>query len=364
MEALLTDISAGKYKLIVVLAGAGVSTAAGIPDFRTPGTGLYSNLQRFDLPFPEAVFDLEYLRERPEAFFLLASEMYPTQFEPTAFHRFVAWLARLGYLKRVYTQNIDTLERRAGVPAELIVEAHGSFSANHCIDCHEEADKDEVERTIVVEKEVPRCKVCDGIVKPDIVFFGEALPERFHELMATDFDDVDLAIVAGTSLQVSPFNQLPMLVPKGVPRYLLNRDKVGNLGSRKADVLVLEDMDRHDVLFAKYVTSEGDEVVEAVEVVEAEVEAPAEPAVVVGAADEVPLATVSASSAKAPEAKAEAKAETKAGADQTDTPRLPEDVDDDLGDETAETVESVETVAEEDVRTGFLAGLLRRLRVG
>lgn len=201
MRQLLADLAGHKYKNVVVLAGAGISTAAGIPDFRSPKTGLYANLQKFNLPYPEAVFDIQYLRKNPSPFFMLCSEMYPTQFQPTSFHHFIKWISDLGCLKRVYTQNIDTLERLAGVPPSKIVEAHGSFARNFCIDCHLEAPKHLVEAFILEKRGVYRCEACDGIVKPEIVFFGESLPTRFFDCMDSDFnEDIDLVIVAGTSL--------------------------------------------------------------------------------------------------------------------------------------------------------------------
>lgn len=252
MQQLLSDISQKKYQKIVVMAGAGISTAAGIPDFRSPQTGLYANLKKYNLPYPEAVFDISYLRENPEPFFLLAGEMYPTQFQPTTFHLFIKWISDLGCLKRVFTQNIDTLERIAGIPSELIVEAHGSFATSRCIDCKRSADKDEIEDEILVKKSVPKCKACKGIVKPDIVFFGEGLPERFFDLL-DDFDDVDLAIVAGTSLQVGPFNQLPDMVPQNVPRWLMNIERVGSLGKRKHDALVLGPLEELDEVINKFI---------------------------------------------------------------------------------------------------------------
>ena len=343
MDSLLQEISTGKYKKIIVMAGAGISTAAGIPDFRTPGTGLYSNLQRFNLPFPEAVFDLEYLRDNPEPFFMLASEMYPTHFEPTSFHDFIAWIAELGYLKRVYTQNIDTLERKAGIDLDLIVEAHGSFSGNHCIDCNAEAENAEVESIIINDKSIPRCKDCDGIVKPDIVFFGESLPDRFHQLMETDFDDVDLAIVAGTSLQVSPFNQLPMMVPKGIPRYLINKEKVGNLGSRKNDVLILGSLEDHNVVFSKFVKVDKKEESQSTSEIEESVSVTEGTSSVVDTAER----TESESLSEKPDSEAKEK-------------ELTEDADYDGSD-----IESEDEDGDEDAdeRSGFITSLLKKLRV-
>lgn len=99
-----------KPRRIVVMTGAGLSTAAGIPDFRSPGTGLYSNLQRLNLPHPEAVFEIDYFRGHPEPFYVLAKELYPGKFFPTVSHAFIALLNEKGLLSMLFTQNIDCLE--------------------------------------------------------------------------------------------------------------------------------------------------------------------------------------------------------------------------------------------------------------
>jgi NAD-dependent histone deacetylase SIR2 len=115
-------------KRIVVMTGAGISTSAGIPDFRSPDTGLYANLARLDLPYAEAVFDISYFRNNPDPFYVLAKELYPGKFYPTISHAFIALLEQKHMLQMLFTQNIDCLERKAGVPGEKIVEAHGCYA--------------------------------------------------------------------------------------------------------------------------------------------------------------------------------------------------------------------------------------------
>lgn len=107
IAALLT--SDGPKKRVIVLAGAGLSVSAGLPDFRSPGTGLYSNLERFNLPYPEAVFDIDFFQNTPKPFFTLAKELYPGNYCPTLAHCFLKLLDDKGLLKRCWTQNIDCL---------------------------------------------------------------------------------------------------------------------------------------------------------------------------------------------------------------------------------------------------------------
>ncbi|KAL2876117.1 Sir2 histone deacetylase Hst2 [Colletotrichum sp. CLE4] len=237
LDAIADYIKSGDVKKIAVMTGAGISTAAGIPDFRSPGTGLYANLARLNLPYAEAVFDISYFRKHPEPFYYLAKELYPGKFHPTVSHAFIALLARKGLLQMNFTQNIDCLERRAGVPDDKIIEAHGSFATQRCIECKDTFPADRMEKH-VQDEHVPKCDSCGGLVKPDIVFFGEALPETFRDnthLPAM----ADLIIVMGTSLSVYPFAGLAEASRSGVPRLLLNRERVGQMGRRADDVVEL-----------------------------------------------------------------------------------------------------------------------------
>jgi len=216
-------------KNVIVMVGAGMSTAAGIPDFRSPGTGLYYQLEKYDLPNPQAIFSIDYFKERPEPFHLLAREMWPGNFSPTHAHAFLRLLADRNQLLRVYTQNIDGLERLAGVPPERLVECHGTFASAHAVDPpHAEVDigwyKSELDRgnTRIEHPET------GGLVKPDIVFFGEALPAHFFPSVQEDFPECDLLLVIGTSLAVMPFAGLVRMVPKATRRVLINMTEAGS----------------------------------------------------------------------------------------------------------------------------------------
>ncbi|KAJ3591350.1 hypothetical protein NHX12_009295 [Muraenolepis orangiensis] len=199
LEGVARYIQSGTCKAIVCMVGAGISTSAGIPDFRSPGTGLYANLLKYDLPYPEAIFQIDYFKKHPEPFFALARELYPGQFKPTVCHYFMRMLKDKGLLRRCYSQNIDTLERVAGLQGDDLIEAHGTFFTSHCVSfsCRKEYNLDWMK---------------------DIVFFGESLP---------DFPQCDLLIVMGTSLQVQPFAGLVGRVSKSCPRLLINMEKAG-----------------------------------------------------------------------------------------------------------------------------------------
>ncbi|XP_071394876.1 NAD-dependent protein deacetylase sirtuin-3, mitochondrial [Centroberyx affinis] len=243
LEDVAKNIQEWKYKRVVVMAGAGISTPSGIPDFRSPGSGLYDNLQQYDLPYAEAIFEINFFHRNPKPFFALAKELYPGNYQPNLTHYFVRLLHQKGQLLRMYTQNIDGLERLAGIPPNMLVEAHGTFSTATCTVCRRNYKGEEL-RPDVMSGTVPKCPTCTGVVKPDIVFFGEELPQHFFKYI-TDFPLADLLIIMGTSLEVEPFASLAGAVRGSVPRLLINRDAVGPFAwgnPRPSDVVQLGDV--------------------------------------------------------------------------------------------------------------------------
>lgn len=232
-----------KGEKAVFFLGAGVSTSCGIPDFRSPKTGLYAQLQRLKLPYSEAVFDIDYFRNDPKAFYTLCDELYPGKFFPSTFHFLLRLFQEKDLLQRVYTQNIDTLEQLAGVNPAKIIAAHGSFADNHCIDCNERMLPEELKRQMnqkTVNDGIPTCPKCKGYVKPDIVFFGESLPAKFFDSWKEDSKAIDIAIVVGTSLTVYPFAGLPAECPITSLRVLVNNEVVGDFkrNKRKTDIIL------------------------------------------------------------------------------------------------------------------------------
>ncbi|XP_064019577.1 NAD-dependent protein deacetylase sirtuin-3, mitochondrial isoform X2 [Pogoniulus pusillus] len=242
LQDVAEQIRRQERRRVVVMAGAGISTPSGIPDFRSPGSGLYSNLAQYDIPYPEAIFELMYFFANPKPFFTLAKELYPGNYRPNYAHYFLRLLHDKGLLLRLYTQNIDGLERVAGIPPDRLVEAHGTFATATCTVCRRQFPGEDFRGDVMADR-VPRCAVCSGVVKPDIVFFGEELPQRFL-LHLADFPLADLLFVIGTSLEVEPFASLAGAVRSSVPRVLINRDLVGPFAryQRHNDVAQLGDV--------------------------------------------------------------------------------------------------------------------------
>jgi NAD-dependent deacetylase len=189
----------------VVLTGAGISTESGIPDFRSP-TGLWA---QFD---PMEYGTIEAFRSDPEKvwrFYAPRISML-TEAEPNPAHHALAELERLGFVRAVVTQNIDLLHARAG--SRDVVEVHGSIRASTCPQCDASHS---LERVLALleerPEEAPRCASCAGVLKPDVVFFGELLPERAMEQAHALAASAGLMLVVGSSLEVFPVAGLPQL---------------------------------------------------------------------------------------------------------------------------------------------------------
>ncbi|KAM3726017.1 NAD-dependent protein [Dirofilaria immitis] len=212
---------------ILVLTGAGVSVSCGIPDFRSKN-GVYARLhiEYPDLPDPTAMFDINYFTKNPKPFFEFARELFPGRYEASMCHHFIKALEDSGKLLRNYTQNIDTLEQVAGI--KRIVQCHGSFATATCRNCGIKVDSEAI-REDIDSGRVAMCRVCnhpEGVMKPDIVFFGEDLSDDFHEKMTEDRERVDLVVVIGSSLKVQPVALLPYNVNPEVPQILINRESL------------------------------------------------------------------------------------------------------------------------------------------
>eukprot|EP00435_Cladocopium_sp_Y103_P011116 s2098_g2.t2 len=216
-----------KCQNIVVLCGAGISTSAGIPDFRTPGSGLYDNLQRFNLTEPESIFNLDFFQKEPGPFYELCRDLWPGRYQPTIGHHFIRLLETKGLLRRCYTQNIDSLERQAGVSPEKIVAAHGNMDEAHVVGTQRSVEVDELRQAIFAGEKGWRALAATHGGLPSVVMFGEDLPDRFWDLQDEDLRKCDLMIVIGTSLVVEPFASLVGKVSPTAPRLLINREPSG-----------------------------------------------------------------------------------------------------------------------------------------
>ena len=189
----------------VVLTGAGISVPSGIPDFRSPGTGLWENVD------PMEVAHIDAWRRDPNRFWSFYGERFAslTDKAPNDAHFAVAELERRGHVRAVITQNIDRLHRLAGT--ERLIEVHGSIDRSVCMEC---GGKVSINRVVELLREgdgAPECEACIAPLKPDVVLFGELLPERALSEAQALAMDADLMICVGSSLEVYPVAGLPAI---------------------------------------------------------------------------------------------------------------------------------------------------------
>lgn len=219
----------------VVLTGAGVSTPSGIPDFRSAGTGLWSR----DEPLEAA--SLHTFRTAPERFFAwfrpLAMQIMTAL--PNPAHSALATLEQAGRLRSVITQNIDALHQKAG--SHNVVEMHGTLRTLTCGSCYRQVESAPYLAPYVEQGTMPRCTTCGGVLKPDVILFGEQLPQRAWSQAQRDAHECDLMLVAGSSLEVMPVAGLPLqALDRGAHLIIVNN--TSTYLNVRADVSLLEDV--------------------------------------------------------------------------------------------------------------------------
>jgi NAD-dependent deacetylase len=224
-----------KAKYAVVLTGAGISTPSGIPDFRSEGTGLWSRDE------PLEVASLSTFRTDPERFFVwfrpLASQIFNAS--PNPAHGALAELEKAGRIHSVITQNIDALHHKAG--SSNVIEMHGTLRTLSCTGCFQNLEAKDYLKPFVEQGELPRCPDCNGLLKPDVILFGEQLPQKAWYDAQRESRRCDLMLVAGSSLEVLPVAGLPMqAIDRGSHLVILNN--ATTYLNVRADVVIQEDV--------------------------------------------------------------------------------------------------------------------------
>jgi NAD-dependent deacetylase len=207
LETLATLVR--EARSVVALTGAGISVPSGIPDFRSPGTGLWENVD------PMEVAHIDAWRADPERFWHFYGSRFQTLEgkEPNGAHRALVELERAGHLRAVITQNIDMLHRKAGT--RELVEVHGSIEQSVCLACGARYPLAEVRDRLAHDPpSVPRCD-CGAPLKPDVVLFGEWLGVDALDRAYALATEADLLLCVGSSLEVHPVAQLPGVTRSG-----------------------------------------------------------------------------------------------------------------------------------------------------
>ena len=222
-------------KRIVALTGAGISTPSGIPDFRSEGTGLWSSDE------PMEVASLNTFRTHPEKFFNwfrpLAGKIFHAL--PNPAHDAFASLEQAGKKMIIVTQNIDGLHQKAG--SKHVIEMHGTLSTLSCAGCFKKFEARVFLQPFIEHGTIPLCANCNGILKPDVILFGEQLPQSAWMEAQSAARQCDLMVVAGSSLEVLPVAGLPVqTVDRGAHLIVINNTPT--YINVRADVVIMDDV--------------------------------------------------------------------------------------------------------------------------
>lgn len=222
-------------KQTVILSGAGISTPSNIPDFRSTESGLWSKDE------PLEVASLSTFRTQPEKFFAwfrpLASQIFYA--EPNPAHIALAQLEKKGFLKSIITQNVDMLHQKAG--SKTVIEMHGTMQTLTCTQCYHQVNAQPYLAPFVETGEIPRCPKCKQILKPDVILFGEQLPQAAWMQAQKQARQADLMLVAGSSLEVLPVAGLPMqTLDRGGHLIMINN--MPTYLDVRADIIFSEDL--------------------------------------------------------------------------------------------------------------------------
>ena len=224
----------GQAHYAVVMTGAGQSTPSGIPDFRSPGSGLWAQVD------PMEVASIFAFRQNPQAFYDWMRPLVRVMLEaqPNPAHRALARMEATGLIKAVITQNIDGLHQKAG--SQRVHEVHGHMRTATCVRCYREVPADSLIEKFLEGGEVPHCS-CGGVMKPNVILFGEQLPLQVLTAAQQDVQACDLMIVAGSSLEVEPAASLPLMAVGHGARLIIVNFQPTYLDDR-ADVVIHADV--------------------------------------------------------------------------------------------------------------------------
>jgi NAD-dependent deacetylase len=219
----------------VALTGAGHSTPSGIPDFRSPSSGLWEKVNPFEVA---SIFGF---RLNPQAFFDWIRPLTYTMLnaEPNPAHHALAQLEKLGHLRAVITQNIDGLHTLAG--SQRVYELHGHMREATCVECFKVYDAASVIPNFLETGDIPRCPACQGILKPNVILFGEQLPVDVLRASQRAAKQCDAMIVVGSSLSVAPASELPLMaLAHGAKLIIVNYEPT--YIDAQADIVIHDDL--------------------------------------------------------------------------------------------------------------------------
>ncbi len=223
-------------KKIVVFTGAGISTESGIPDYRSPG-GIWDKYDPNELTYQKFLT----VQASREKYWERQKNLWPiiAAAKPNAGHIAIAELHKMGKLDCIITQDGDGLHQRSGVPEDKVIELHGTWTRALCLSCGRKYPSDEVQVRLEAGEKVPTCEVCGGIMKPDVIQFGQSMPEKETHEAQNRAASCHLFLVCGSSLVVYPAAEMP-LIALGVGAKLVIINLMSTPHDDYADVVINE----------------------------------------------------------------------------------------------------------------------------
>ena len=207
---------------IVCFTGAGISTESGIPDFRSPGTGLWNKIRPIE--FQDFIASEEARHESWQRKF--SGDRSFQNATPNKGHVALARLVEMGKCTAIITQNVDNLHQNSGVPDDKVIELHGNTSYAKCLDCSTRYELADLQSQFEKLSRVEPCARCGGIIKTATISFGQSMPEREMQRAQDAVDDCDLLIVLGSSLSVYPAAGFPEYAKRnGAALAIVNREE-------------------------------------------------------------------------------------------------------------------------------------------
>ncbi len=222
-----------EHERFYALTGAGISTDSGIPDFRSPGTGIWEKVD------PIKTSSAEVLYSNPRLFYEAGFVRFAkiSQAEPNAGHTAMAKLEKMGLLKGIVTQNIDGLHVKAG--SKKVWEVHGHLRSGFCTGCRKKYPFEELVQQVELKRIPPLCHNCFSMLRPEVVLFGDPMPNFFFELQHKMQQECDFMLVAGSSLVVYPVADIPRYAQKLA---IINNQPTGY--DQQADLVIRENISR------------------------------------------------------------------------------------------------------------------------
>jgi NAD-dependent deacetylase len=221
---------------IVIFTGAGISTESGIPDFRSPG-GIWDQYDPNELTYQKFLSSQasreKYWERQKLLWPIIAAAM------PNAGHLAIAELHKMGKLDCIITQDGDSLHQKSGIPDKMVIELHGTWTRALCLGCGRKYPSEDIQVRLEAGEKVPLCEECGGIMKPDVIQFGQAMPEKETSEAQRRAAGCDLLMACGSSLVVYPAAQMPLLAKdKGARLVIINLMSTPH--DRYADVVINE----------------------------------------------------------------------------------------------------------------------------